>query len=1383
MSAISSLTQSDDGLIWLGTEGSEIYSFDGAEFKAVRPKKGEIYHHCVNSVYKDTRLYFASLYSGYFFHDSKKNSTYKFEPKKKLKGEKYIFRKIGDSYLVASQCGLQLQTKAGKVLSRQFSDCDLRIYQIIEAEEAIFLLTSNGNYRIEEGQIIALDNWLGKKNQRLNNFQFGFYDDGKLTLLNSKGSLRAEIVLNKNGSFYSYQMKEMTSILQSDDQFVAFNYNPHAEIGAAITTKGLLYRFEGKQFHIIVNNYHEPIIDGEQVLVDFNGDIWIGSGTRGLYKVSREGFTKVKLIDLYASQDIALPYQFENRVSLISRFNNETTIISPHGEQQKTYDFRINHIERIGNRYYLATNRGIKIFTHDNFAIQDFALDNKIVNLIVAFHNKIYIGISGEGIFEFDPSNKTLSKLGTKDKSRPADYYYTAQISKDNRTIYFGTNDGIYQLNALENKVACLSLNYKELGSYSGVSTRDKFGRCWFTLDRGIVGILNEEIEVHSIERYCKSNLFYTLESDQYGNLFVGTNKGVTRLKLNTDGKIIGHSRYTEDYGFEGYETHMRSQFKNPAGIWMGTVEGLYLIDPTLLEKLPAPHQPFITQLTKESDGNDYSFYFKLNNPKNSFVTFSYRLLGSSKKWISLENNNRIDLIDLSNGDYTLEVRASYDGVHYSDAAKMEFDVHVPIWQTSWFIVLLILLVVGLNVLLLRYNQAFDTSRLIDTKDTAVHLKMAPGIILFGTVSVTGSQLLGPMIDPELTLHLAPTLFVGFTLLSLFILSLSIKRAENIKYNNYLLLAGLIIVQFDFFLELYLSKLHPFHLIAIVLLSMVAPYILGKIRSTVIYSVFTLGSALICAVIIDNPIYSKTYFLIAIFVMSALLIFISYLRYNSLEKLMFISGIINKGNLPAISFDSLGIINYVSENISEFANIDHTNLLKKHVSYLNKFIPFDGQYKEMDVLKEFSDNKKYVAPMINAHNQIIWTEWSFNKFSDDVNVMIGQNVSERIELENTYELLVQNAEDFIYRCDVDGMFIFMNDACYEKLGYTKAEILNQPALFIVDNLYKEEVQRYYDDHFKSRATTSYREFPIRTKEGALIWIGQHVTTIFATGSHSYIRGFIALARDITEVKMQQEIILDQRDSITSSIHYARRIQQNLLPHEREFTNVFKSHFVLYKPKDIVSGDFYFLEDLGDSIILALADCTGHGVPGSFMTLLGLNLMNTIIHEDQLRLPGEILDKLDSRLMEILPRGENESQVSDGMEITVCSIDKKSKEMSFACAGSRFLVYHENSFTMYKGDTKHIGDINYDGFQNFTTNYTSFTPDDQLFLFTDGFQDQFGGPNDKKFSFRRMLDLFENCVDLKLSEQKEEILEEYERWIGEGQQTDDLSLVCVRRNVV
>jgi serine phosphatase RsbU (regulator of sigma subunit) len=182
-----------------------------------------------------------------------------------------------------------------------------------------------------------------------------------------------------------------------------------------------------------------------------------------------------------------------------------------------------------------------------------------------------------------------------------------------------------------------------------------------------------------------------------------------------------------------------------------------------------------------------------------------------------------------------------------------------------------------------------------------------------------------------------------------------------------------------------------------------------------------------------------------------------------------------------------------------------------------------------------------------------------------------------------------------------------------------------------------------------------------------------------------------------------------------------------------------------------------------------------------MTLLGLNMLNSVVLEARLTEPGMILNELDKRLEDYFQKQIATEKMNDGMEITVCVIDDDSDEISYACAGSRFLIHGSEGFTMFKGNNEHIGDAKQEGFTGYVTQYTALTGNDTLFLFTDGFQDQFGGVNNKKFSFRRLLELLESNAKMALLEQRKMIEVEFETWKGNQVQTDDVTMIGLRRN--
>lgn len=1388
MAAIMSVNQSDDGYLWIGTDGAELVRFDGENFKEIRIPNTDNNHHISEISFSESDVLFSSLYKGFFRYSPSSDTLEKLNDKSVKFGDALaVFKEKSRYYFIGSRAIFQKEgEKYTTHLELTSKQKPLEITQLIQTEGALFILSNYGNFRLSEGKFTPIQKWLNIAKNRLDGVKFGYYDGEKLSLFDKNASNWLEIVLNDRGGFYSINPHRTTPPMRPDEIIISCSFNESAKIGGLLTNYGTIYSLENKKPKRIAHNYNQIMEQGTGIFTDIYGDYWVTSSLKGLYKVSKEPFTKLELDPLYESSDIALPYRTSDGNIIISLYSNETYIGEMlNGTTFKKFDFMVKAIEKIGDTYYLATNTGIRTY---GGSLNDFDLlyfKNQNITSVLADGRYLWAGIAGKGLHRIDTESGEIAEFTKSDVILPK-YYYTGQIGAKGKVIYFGTNDGIFQFIKSENKISRVDLWNHQLGTYSGVSTKDKFGTCWFTLEKGIVGITKYgDIKIIEGDEYFETTLFYTLNSDEHGNLIVGTNKGITMFKVNSKGEVINKRTYNDQSGFMGYETNMRAQYQNGNNIFIGTVEGLFLVDTDMLENQQSPLAPILTKATKgDQDELVGSFHFDLhvNNPKAGNIRYAYRLKGGENEWkLVNENENHIDLHYLESGNYTLEVKASYDGEQFSEISSYAFDVNQPIWKTNWFILVLMASVVLINIFLLNYYKSFDSGKLMNTKDIVVHLRMTPTILFFAAVTAPTAQILAPLFSDELVLKLAAPLATGFILLALYLLSLT-SKANNKQhlFDTYLKLA-LFIVMGNFLWEVYSSKLHPFNIMGVILISTLAPYIVSKIKSTIIFALIILSISICFVSILDDTVYPKTYFLIAMFVMASLMIFSSYLRYDSLEKLIFVSSIINKGNIPAIAFNKEGKVTYSSENISNFANITHDEFIGNNISILNNFIPFGEKYKEIDITKSFKDGEKYLAPLENIEGEIRWMEWNYKDFSRNIKVILGQDISEKMELENTYELLVQNAQDFIYRCDIHGNFIFLNDICYTKLGYSKTDLIGLHSLSIVSEGYHDKVEKYYQNHFNEKLTSSYQEFPIRKKNGDIIWIGQYVTTLYSAGSDSHINGFIALARDITEIREHQEIIKEQRDSITSSINYARRIQYNLLPREVRFENCFDEHFIFSKPKDIVSGDFYWMQKVRQHTVLVLADCTGHGVPGSFMTLLGFNLLNSTVLENGIVDPGKILNDLDKKLKEYLPKGEGDTAVNDGMEVTICVFEENSDELAYACAGSRFLIFENTVFTMFKGDNKHIGDID-DSFTGYNTHFASFSSDYNLFLFTDGFQDQFGGQKDKKYSFRRLLELFESNINLPLNEQRKMIEDSFNKWTGDSQQTDDVTVLSIKKKI-
>lgn len=1378
MSKINSFEQSEDGYLWIGTDGAALIRFDGVKFEEIQMNGLNKNFHFNDLVSKGDDIYVATAYSGFRKFSRSKNTIKRLDSREIEKGD-------GDRIIVQESCiyfignlGISRYKNGKEQLIKKFKkQLTQPIFQVIETPYGTFATSSEGIFLFQDDKFTQVKNTPEASSiSKLEDFQFGWYETDHLILYNSTFDQKLIVNFREDQTLKSIILRPQKKLFEEGEFGVAADFNVTQGQHVIITNRGNIFTEKSDSFTRIVHNYLEPFQVPDGIMIGNNGEFWVSSGFSGVFKISIEPFTKVQLSELFTSPDIGFPFVVDDKIS-ISLMTTGTHV----GEIKERSTFNYYPLQLKGSceikgTTFLATTKGIKKYAPDaQNPFPDFLENDKSISFIYEDGFDLWYGIRGQGLFRYNIVTRKKTTYASS-KVLPG-FIYTAQTTFSGDFIYFGTNNGIFKFDKTDKNFSRVPT--QNMGSYSGVSAIDAFGNLWFTIERGLVGIVNEKIITVDISKFSSSSVSYTLNADKYGNLILGTNKGITILKVNANGKITSFQNYSGGTGFDGYETHMRSQFQIGNNIYIGTIEGLFLINTDILENIAPPIRPIITDISDKNLEESRSFRLKVNNPKISVLYYRYRILEQGDKWIDLKKNSYIRLHDLRSGEYTLEVCASHNGIIYSASSSKKFTVDLPLWSSKWFIVFFVFIVLMINVALLVYGKRYDSSHLLSTKDTELHIQMAPTTLLFGAIASTGSHLLGSYFDPTLPMNLGLILTVGFIMFTLYIISLSAKKNGMQHWFKYLLTIGIYVIILHFFWEIYYSNLHPFHVIGVALTVSIAPFLLNRIVNTVTFGIVVFLIAILCVVFIEDANYSKLNFMICTVAAIGLLIINTYLRYSSLEKLMFISGIINRGNFPVVAYRADGTITYVSENISQFADITHDELLKNKISFLNTFVPFDDRYKEQDATIEFIEGSKYLIPMADGEQTVRWMEWSYKRFSENTRVIIGQDVSERIELQNTYELLVQNVEDLIYTVDLNGNFVFMNDTFLSKTGYTKEELIGVHSMTIVPENCREEIDYFYRSHFNERKSSSFKELPILTKTGETIWIGQYVNTIYTPGTTNHVRGFISLARDITEDRKQQKLMISQRDDITASINYAQRIQFNLLPNVRLFDEHFTDHFIMFSPKDIVSGDFYWMQKIDNKLVLVLGDCTGHGVPGAFMTLLGINLLNNIVLEARLTEPGMILTELDKRLEEYFG-DTDKAKMSDGMELTICVIDDMKEEISYACAGSRFLIHNKEGFTLYKGDTEHIGDHKQSNFKGYLTQYTNLTAKDTVYLFTDGFQDQFGGPKNKKHSFRRMLDLFESNVNLSLEDQRMMIEGEFDNWMSNQPQTDDVTVIGIQR---
>ena len=262
-----------------------------------------------------------------------------------------------------------------------------------------------------------------------------------------------------------------------------------------------------------------------------------------------------------------------------------------------------------------------------------------------------------------------------------------------------------------------------------------------------------------------------------------------------------------------------------------------------------------------------------------------------------------------------------------------------------------------------------------------------------------------------------------------------------------------------------------------------------------------------------------------------------------------------------------------------------------------------------------------------------------------------------------------------------------------------------------------------------------------------------------------------------ELKVRNEEITIKNREITDNVNYAKRIQTAILPDLTKINAAFNNSFVLYLPKDIVSGDFYSFFQTERNVILIAADCTGHGVTGAFLSVVGSSLFTQIINEKKIIEPGLILDALHEQMITTLNQRNTDS--TDGMDVSICSFESNTKLLKYAGANRPLWIIRKGELMIFNPNKFPVGGLQINHEENFQSHEIQMEENDAFYIFTDGYADQFGGENGKKLMTKKFKEILLSIQHLDMKEQKKYLGNHLEKWKGEHEQVDDVLVIGVR----
>lgn len=415
--------------------------------------------------------------------------------------------------------------------------------------------------------------------------------------------------------------------------------------------------------------------------------------------------------------------------------------------------------------------------------------------------------------------------------------------------------------------------------------------------------------------------------------------------------------------------------------------------------------------------------------------------------------------------------------------------------------------------------------------------------------------------------------------------------------------------------------------------------------------------------------------------------------------------------------------------------------------------------------------------------------------------------------EEKYRELFLRSKDAIYMSTLEGEFIDINPAGLSLFGYEEQDL----TVMRVRDLYVNEEDRERLMHFLME-DGEVKDYEVRLKKKNGEELNCMLSTIVVKQKNGELVGFQGIIKDITlrkraeealikslreldfanrelqdlnvnleekvaerttELIKEKEVVEHQHKEIKESINYAKRIQASILPPMSKVKEKLQDSFIYYEPKDIVSGDFYWFENSDSKSLFSVVDCTGHGVPGAFMSIIGYTQLNEIVSDQKITDPGVILRELDKRVRTALNQKKGDDVNSkDGMEMGIITINKESNRLEFAGAMRPLFYVRDSELHIIKGDKFAIGGVSQQK-KSFTTHSVNIKPGDCFYLFSDGYPDQFGGPNGKKFMTKNVGQMLQKIAHLPMAEQGSIVKSTIGDWMCKEEQIDDILISGVK----
>ncbi|MGX7667486.1 PAS domain S-box protein [Flavobacterium pedocola] len=1182
-SSVISITQDSRNLIWIGTDGAGLIRYDGQNFRIInKSKKAEgffvtdIAEDCNKNIIAATKFTGLLIYNGQEFI---KELDYKNSPIKGSYVQKLI-PALNGTYCFTDKEVIFLKKDYTPVVIAEFNGEFPEINSaLIDGLSTIFLGTQNGILKIQ-----------GKNVTRFEPEKFSGYTcltaigPDRFAIGNSKGEVYKLVSKSKT----NFEISFVDKVMVSEKEAFSITKMLKGRSGfiwmAGTGKQGLAMHMKGYTSFINEKNG----FTGENVFCmyqDKGGQMYIGTYGTGLFRTSSQNFYNYSNIP-----ELKSPYIFSvltTEKGLYAGVLNKGVYYFE-GDEVEELRLKTKHLNGKGasclfmnhKKEVLATTTG-GVFVVSERGLLPTPINSKLPkNLGISSikqdkQNRYFIGTT-KGVLITDAAFKQVAFLTKMNDGQ--ELGNTTSLEEINpKQWYIGTNMGLFRVT--EKNSGSFEVSAPLIAKTVTTSCKDSNGNYWFAGSNKLHFVSGSTIKAFTTEQGLTSTFIYTLSADKNSNIFIGSNLGIDKVTVTKEGKITNIYNYDSENGFKGLETNVRAQTTDEYGnLFFGTPKGLYKY---LTQYKPRNKEQAVLKLTGvdvfnqsrnwatetassdywfnipdqghvfDSKDNQLTFRFGVINFKNdSEVYYTYYLKGADNAWSKPLKTREVTYTNLNHGDYTFEVKmVDKLGNITGPSANFRFEIEAPYYYKWWFL-LPVFFFIGLFAKIAfekasTYNKDF-IKNFAEDYDNSNEFRT---YYFFLGIIFPLTEVINLFFIERSNFDLIANLMVGIFCFAMYYFS-----KDNKKIRNALGPVFIIFICLYTIVVVYKIITEPFDLITFTEFLLILFFSYSIFKKVNYYLFFVISLIAVLIVLLFN-LTAETKQIITLINTSFIVLVINYARriaiLNANDKIIFTNSIINNSNSLTIATDNQGNLTFCGKSIEKILGYTSEEVMGQNFWKLTQ----DEYFKEIDYNSIYVPESVYIRKLRCKNGEYKYIQWADQKYSDNLFVANGQDITGKVLVEEQYRNLVQYASDIIFEIDQKGFFTFVNQFAEKSLGYPLDYFIGKHFSELIPSEYAKMVNDYYVLHNLDDSEFDVIEFPIVKKDGEKLWVSQKVTV--KKDDKGKTIGYSAIVRDITaskkseleeNLRKERSLSLNQTLNKISTINFLQYESQEKLIH-------------------------------------------------------------------------------------------------------------------------------------------------------------------------------------------------------------------------------------------